>query len=757
MKLWKWNQPISEEICKSKYLLRNETIEQAFAEIAQRIAKPERKYHLFSGKKKAAVFEGQIYDMLMGGRLLPAGRILSNLRLKTTVENYSNCFTIDIKDNIDGIYKALWEDAKIGKVGGGVGLDISSIRYKDAPISIGGKSSGTISFLGIFDASAKTIQTGGGRRGAHICLMSASHPDIEEFITSKQGDKNKKLTQFNISVKISDKFMQAVKTDQNWDLEFDGKIIRTVKASYLFDMLTKNAYYNNEPGVFFEDTVERYNNGYYGLKLDTVNPCGELVLPKYGQCSLSHLNLSKYVLRGTNTEYDFDIGTFQRDVKLAVRFLDNLLDIQESPLPQIRDNVRDWRRIGLGITALGDTLAMLGFQYGSRSSKRFVARIARVLRDTAYEASMELAKEKGTFPKCNKKLLSKSRFIARLPKRLRDSIRKYGLRNVGLLTIAPTGTTSLTIGQNCSSGIEPIFSLEYFRNIRTGKGDETRKEKVYNNAWFEYLRTHDDKNPPPAFQTTASSGTIDIYNEIDIQAIFQRYIDHSISKTLTLPKGTTLEEYRKIFLYAYEKGLKGMTTFNPEGSMKGVLETGESGSKIDGDCERVTPKRPLDLDCDIHQVTSGGEKILAIVGKRAGKPYEIFVTDNSKGKINLERHKTGLIRRIKQGHYDLIVSNGDEKVLVEDITNVFAKYKETYGTLARMISMSLRHEVPIQFIVEQLQRDSGFISFERAISRILKKYIPDGQETKEKCPECGATMIFREGCKSCTCGYSKCS
>jgi ribonucleoside-diphosphate reductase alpha chain len=314
----------------------------------------------------------------------------------------------------------------------------------------------------------------------------------------------------------------------------------------------------------------------------------------------------------------------------------------------------------------------------------------------------------------------------------------------------------LSIGQNCSSGIEPIFSLQYERNIRTGKGDETKKEVVYDYAWLNYLDYLKREGKtftgvPEYFKTTFD---IDVYRAMDIQIMFQRYIDNSISKTLNLPVGTSYKEYNDLFHYAYSNKLKGFTTFNPDGSMKGVLEV--SGSKKEED--RETPKRPKELPCDIHEVRYNKEDYILLVGKYNNLPYEIFVTKNVNKEFDFKKNKTGKIIKKGKGKYSLVIENGSDKTYIEDIISSF---DSVYGTLGRFISMGLRHRVPLQFLVEQLNKDKNFAGFERTVSRVLKKYIGEGEivKTSYSCPDCGNNKLeYREGCLTCPeCGWSKCS
>ncbi len=740
------SQKISSEIFKIKYMLHGEKEpDEVYRKIADEIASAEKK-----GRRKE--WGDRFYSEISSGRLIPAGRILANARPESRMKNYNNCFTIDIEDSLEGIYDSLKEDAVISKMGGGVGFDISKLRPKGDSLSKGGESSGVISFLRIFDQSAKTIMTGGQRRSAHIALLDVSHPEIEDFITVKQGDGNRELTQFNISVKITDDFIRAVEKGADWNLVYGGKVYKTVKARELYDLIARNAYLHNEPGIFYSDTVEKYNNGYWAFRMDRVNPCGELVMPPYSLCCLSAVNLVHFVENPFTDNALFDFQGFAETVSTGVRFLDDVLDRTAYPLEKIRQFSRQWRRIGLGFTGLGDVFAMMKMKYGDDESLKLSAEIAESLRNESYRASSCLAAEKGSFPAFDSDKFLKAEFVMNLPPDIREMIRNQGMRNIQLNTVAPTGTTSLSVGQNCSSGIEPIFSLTFNRNIRTGKGDETVTEEVSDYAYLLYKNITGRSDVPDYFVTTRD---IDPYKSIDIQAVFQKYVDHSISKTLNLPPGTTYDEYVNLFMYGYRKGLKGFTTFNPEGSMKGILEYSGETEKM---TRSHTVKRPRDLACEIHRISSKGKSYIVIVGIYQGSLYELFVIDDPEKDIDLGSRKSGIVRKVRKGRYDLIFKNGKELTMLKDFTR---EYDSPDASLARFISMALRHGTPLPYVVDQLVKDTNFIDFERSVSRVLKKYIKDGEEVvsgENICPDCGGRLTYRDGCISCIeCGYSKCS
>jgi ribonucleoside-diphosphate reductase alpha chain len=483
-------------------------------------------------------------------------------------------------------------------------------------------------------------------------------------------------------------------------------------------------------------------------------------MPPYSLCCLGALSLVRFVLEPFTANARFDFTKMAEVVGIAMRLLDNVLDATRYPLEKIEVFSKLWRRVGLGFTGLGDAIAMLGMKYGDEDSVAFCDLFARTLRDESYKASIELAKEKGAAPGLIQKgFLGKKRidprlslgaFITTLPSELQHGIRRFGLRNIGLNTAAPTGTISLTVGNNCSSGIEPIFEYEFTRNVRTGEGDETKPEVVRDYACLLWDQLHPGEPLPDYFITTAE---LDPYKGIDIQAAIQKYIDHSISKTANLPRGYTFEQYKNLFNYAYEKGLKGFTTFNPQGSMKGVLES-KKEEKLDSFIIRSdAPKRPNELPCDIHYVHANNQDFIILAGLLNGSVYEIFV-DEQNGH-DLGTAKAGKIVKKGKGEYSLADTEG--KILVEGLSKNFTG---TYGSLARMISMSLRHGVPLQFVIDQLQRSKEFLGFEKAVSRVLKHYIKEGEnfESSQKCPKCGGVMTFQEGCFICkTCGHGGCA
>jgi ribonucleoside-diphosphate reductase alpha chain len=727
--------------------------EDVFHGVAKEVSKIE---------KDKGHWEHVFYEMMSSGKFIPGGRILANARPDAKLRQYNNCFVIPIEDSMEGIYEALRQDAVISGQGGGVGFNISTLRPKNAPLSKGGTSSGALSFLKIFNESAKVIQTGGGRRAAHIAIMNVDHPDIEEFITIKHGDENAELTQFNISVGITDKFIRHVEEDLDWDLIFNGKVFKTIKAKYLFDLLAKNAFTHNEPGILNLDHVNDNNTGYWAFDIASTNPCGEIPMPNYSLCCLGAINLTHFVQNPFGPSSYFDFERLGDLIPSCVRFLDNVLDVTDYPLPEIKKLSKQWRRIGLGFTALADTFAMLGMAYGDERSKEFSGELAKFFSHTTYKSSIFLANEKGEFPAMDRDKYLAGKFVKMV---LDDkdiiAVQNVGIRNIAMLTIAPTGTTSLTVGQNCSSGIEPIFSLSYDRRIRTGIGDETKTESVHDSAWLEYLFKNKDKTNiviPEFFRTTLE---IDPYDAIDIQAIFQKYWDHSISKTANLPKGYSFDEYKDLWMYAYKNGLKGFTSFNPEGSMLGILQhREEDSSKIpEVAIERKTAmKRPKDLECAIHITSIKGQKFIVLIGLYDGSIYETFVTELKEEWTDKISHAhSGTIRKNGKGDYDLILHNGEETLFIKGISSNF---NHEYEGPTRLLSTALRHGTPLEFIVEQLGKSGSFGSWGKSLSQVLKKYIRDGEKVKTNitCPSCGGdNLVYKEGCMACNdCGWGKC-
>lgn len=746
-------QKLSKEIFEMKYMINGEKkVDDVISGVAKEISMAETQ----TSKQKQ--FEKEFYDAISQGYLLPAGRILANARVDSKIKNYSNCFTIELSDSIEAIYDALKDDAKISKVGGGVGFDASPLRPKGAPLSCGGEASGVISFLEVFDASAKIIMTGGQRRSAHIALLDVSHPDIEEFITCKHGDENKVLTQFNISVKISDAFMEAVSKDANWNLVFDGKTYKTIKAKYLFDLIVANNFKYAEPGLFFTDTVSSYNNTYWIEETDPscVNPCGEITMSPYSSCILSSLNLSKFVNKPFTDTASIDYYMLSKTARLGIRFLDNVIEQQEYPLEKIKEQEFLYRRIGLGFTGLGALLCKMKVKYGSEEGNEIVRKVMETIRNSAYEASSDLAVEKGSFTGFDADKYLEAKFVKKLPESIREKIRTQGIRNAHMLTVAPTGTTSLALGNNCSSGIEPIFALQYDRRVRSGRGEDTFTETVYDDAWLSYqeiigeTKTEDK----PEWFSTCAELTVD--DHVNVQAIVQEYVDHSISKTVNLPSGSGEDLIRDTYFNAWKKGLKGCTVFHPDGFLAPVISVKKEETPAERKESIVTskaPKRPLTLPCDCTVVKIDGEEYLAVVGLLNGQPYEIFVAPVDEMEHCFDVNDQFTTTKLGKGLYALYDS---KDILIAQ--NLVESFSPDIATICRMTSGQLRHGVPVEFIRDQLGKMNLIGSIPQVLSRVLKQYEEEDLIKVIKCPECESTNVKKQdGCPTCPdCGWSKC-
>lgn len=743
----KFIQPISKEIFFRKYALHGEkTEDEVFDLMSQEVASVE------PDEQRRIQWKNVFLGVLSQRKFIPAGRILANARPDSPMKNYQNCYVIPIGDSMEEIYQAVNDDALIGKMGGGVGFNISKLRPKGAPISKGGESSGPMSFLEVFDTSAKAIHTGGGRRGAHIVIMNCDHPDIEEFVTYKQGERNNRLTQFNISVGVTDKFMRAVERDAGWDLVFEGKKYKTLRARDLYNLIMENMFQHNEPGIFFLDEVQRNNSAISLYDINSVNPCGEQPLPDYGCCCLGALNLTEFIKEPFTDSASFDLEGYRETTKIAVRFLDNVLSASEYPLEKIKEHVLNERRIGLGFTGLGDALAMLRIPYGSDESKDFSKLAGSNLRDYSYLASTELAKEKGTFPLYNPEMLNDG-FYKTLPAYVKKEMEEHGMRNIALNTVAPTGTTSFSLGRNCSSGIEPIFSLEYNRTIRQEDNSDAT-ERVYDYAWLMYkdFLGQEPEEVPEFFSTTSD---VSPYDAIEIQGIFQKYIDASISKTVNLPEGYTFDEFKDLFMFAWKNKLKGFTSFNPNGTMKGILSNDEPEEvETESSCYTHAPKRPRELPCDMYEMMVNKKRVVALVGLYEDRPYEVFLTDDPDQMISLRGAKQGVIERVKKNTYQLNIYGKRSKYSLVITSELF---DPEWLALGRMVSMALRHNISLQFIVKQLNKTVQFGTFSKGMARVLKKYFTE-TETGEFCPECGGELKYHDGCKVCpNCGWSECS
>ena len=536
-------QPFSKELHQTKYRSKGESFKESMSRIANALKDDDEHYKDFR-------------DILLNMRFLPAGRVQSAMGAARRVTPY-NCFVSrTIPDSMSGIMGALAEAAETMRMGGGIGYDFSTLRPRgDLIRSLDSKSSGSLSFMGIFDALCSTISSSGHRRGAQMGVLRVDHPDIEEFIHAKQNKTS--LTQFNISVGVTNDFMYAVKHSLPFDLKFEGRVYKTVDAAMLWEEIMRSTWEWAEPGILFIDQINKMNNLSYCERIVATNPCGEQPLPPYGACLLGSFNLCAYIKENLNGDYWFDWDTFEEDIPVVVRAQDNIVDRATYPLTEQEAEAKSKRRMGLGFAGLANASEVQGWAYGSRDMLAFTHKVCEVLANEAYMASAMLAKEKGSFPLFEKNRYLASPFIKTLSPIVQEAIGLYGIRNSHLTSTAPTGTISLC-ADNISSGVEPVWSYEYDRIVQTFEGPTTQKVKDYGWAtWGVKGRL--------ATQCTAKE-------HLDVLIAVTQHMDSAVSKTCNVSPDMPWDEFKELYMIAWESGCKGITTFNPSGSRFGILE-----------------------------------------------------------------------------------------------------------------------------------------------------------------------------------------
>ncbi|MFV0358212.1 adenosylcobalamin-dependent ribonucleoside-diphosphate reductase, partial [Tropicimonas sp.] len=555
--------PIAESIWDMKYRLKQAdgtpldlTVEDTWRRIARALAESEA---------DPATREEEFYRALEDFRFLPAGRIVAGAGTGRTVTLF-NCFVMGtIPDSMGGIFDMLKEAALTMQQGGGIGYDFSTIRPRGADVKgVAADASGPLSFMDVWDAMCRTIMSAGSRRGAMMATMRCDHPDIESFISAKSDPA--RLRMFNMSVLVTDAFMEAVRAGASWDLIFDERVYRTVAARDLWSAIMKSTYEFAEPGVIFIDRINQMNNLRYCEEIAATNPCGEQPLPPYGACLLGSVNLARLVREPFEDGAKIDETELDELVATAVRMMDNVVDTSRFPLPQQAEEARTKRRIGLGVTGLADALLMVGLRYGSdeaaRQTERWLHRIARA----AYLASVDLAREKGVFPLFEAESYLASGSLAHMDEDVRAAIAAHGIRNALLTSIAPTGTISLFAG-NVSSGIEPVFAYSYTRKVLQKDGSRSEEEVVDYavRLWREKFGDAD----LPAFFVNAQ--TLSPAEHVRMQAAAQKWVDSSISKTINCPEDIAFGDFEEVYLQAWEAGCKGCTTYRPNAVTGSVL------------------------------------------------------------------------------------------------------------------------------------------------------------------------------------------
>lgn len=548
---------------------------------------------------RASSWQVQFEALLRDFCFLPGGRILASAGtdLQATL---LNCFVMgNIEDSVDGIFSALKEGALTMQQGGGVGYDFSTLRPRgERARATGNVATGPVSFMKVWDAACATITGTGPRGGAMMATLRCDHPDVLQFIESKH--QSPALSRFNLSLQITDEFMRALAADQPWPLVFpknallpaaqalptvnrawigreptECAVLRTVGPCVIWNALMNASFDSGDPGVLFVDSINRENNLHYCETLSATNPCGELPLPPYGACDLGSLNLPRFVRSPFSASASIDEAALSAAAGLAVRFLDNILDVTRYPLAQQRDQAMRTRRVGLGVTGLADALIMLGLRYDSAVACERAASILQCIRNAAYESSVELARTKGVFPAFDKEGFLASQFVGRLPSKVRDAIARHGIRNGQLMALAPAGSISLLAG-NVSSGIEPVFAFEGVRRLRTEEGWECHTTSDY--AW---RRWREQYNAAPLSDAFITAQDLDPEAHLAMQAALQPFVDGAISKTINLPRDYPLERHREIFAAAHRLGLKGCTVFRARPAREGVLSEPSEGLSFD--------------------------------------------------------------------------------------------------------------------------------------------------------------------------------
>ena len=568
--------PIAEQIWDQKYRLKefdgtpiDVTVQDTWARIAKALAKAE--------PENQSQWEEKFYNALSGFKFIPAGRIVAGAGSNRSVTLF-NCFVMGtIPDDMDGIFTMLKEAALTMQQGGGIGYDFSTIRPKGAEVKgVAADASGPLTFMDVWDSMCKTIMSAGSRRGAMMATMRCDHPDIVDFIEAKRDSG--RLRHFNMSVLATDEFMAAVAANEDFDLKFEGKVYRTVKASWLWDKIMMSTYHYAEPGVIFIDRINKTNNLNYLETIASTNPCGEQPLPPYGACLLGSINLAALLLDDWS---GLDMEELERVVAVAVRMMDNVVDVSRFPLPQQEQEAKAKRRIGLGVTGLASVLALMGIKYGSSEAQVKTDEIMRTITEMAYRTSANLAVEKGPAPAFHPALLD-SGFMRTMSNEIKEEVAEKGLRNALLTSIAPTGTISLYAG-NVSSGIEPIFALSYTRKVLEKDGSK-REEVVEDYAARKWRERHGDTPYPDSFVTAQ---TLNPADHVVMQAVAQKWIDSSISKTVNLPEDISFQDFKNVYTLAYSLGCKGCTTYRPNdvtGSVLSVNEEKADEELIDGAC-----------------------------------------------------------------------------------------------------------------------------------------------------------------------------
>ena len=790
--------------------------------LAKELARIESKY-------PNPLKEDQIFDLLKGFKyLVPQGGPMTGIGNPYQVVSLSNCFVIGNEaDSYGGIIQTDQEQVQLMKRRGGVGHDLSHIRPKGSPVKNSAlTSTGVVPFMERYSNATREVAQD-GRRGALMLTISTKHPDAESFIDAKMDLG--KVTGANVSLRIDDEFMKAVidnKTyTQQYPIESDTPTVtKKVKARNIWKKIIHNAWKSAEPGVLFWDTVRKESipdcYADLGFKTVSTNPCGEIPLCTYDSCRLLAINLFSYVQDPFTNKARFDFDKFGIHAVYAQRLMDDIIDLEIEHIDRIiakidadpeedyikqternlwvkiKEKAEQGRRTGIGITAEGDMLAALGYRYGTDDAISFSTALHKSLAIGVYKGSVNLAKERGPFPIYDFNRERNNPFIKRIKEadeQLYNDMVKYGRRNIALLTIAPTGTTSLMT--QTSSGIEPVFMVAYKRRRKVNPndqnvnvsfvdevGDHWEEYNVFHHKFLDWLNINgydveevqkmdDDQlnkiiTQSPYHRATAND--IDWVQKVTMQGEIQKWVDHSISVTVNVPNNISEKVVDEIYRTAWRSGCKGMTIYR-DGSRSGVLVAKEEKKEEDKTSKFAvnhSPKRPKELEAEIVRFQNNKEEWIAVVGILEGRPYEIFTGEAKETFVIPKKFQKCWVVKTKdekkKTRYDLhFIDKDGYKVMYQGLSRSFNK---EYWNYAKLISGVLRHGMPLNSVVDlisALHMDSETINtWKNGVIRALKKFIPDGTKVKEECPSCGAegTLAYKEGCLSCaSCGYSKCS
>ena len=746
--------PIAEQIWDMKYRFKqadgtpiDKTVEDSWYRIAGALASVE---------KSPETWEPKFFDALSDFKFLPAGRITAGAGTERSVTLF-NCFVMGtIPDSMGGIFDMLKEAALTMQQGGGIGYDFTTVRPKGAKVKgVAADASGPLSFMDVWDAMCRTIMSAGSRRGAMMATMRCDHPDILDFITAKRDPA--RLRMFNVSVLVTDAFMDAVKSDEPWDLVFEGEVFQTMKAVDLWNQIMSSTFEFAEPGVIFIDRINNANNLSYCETIAATNPCGEQPLPPYGACLLGSINMARLVSKPFAKGAKLNEEGMANLVVTAVRMMDNVVDASRFPLEEQQREAEAKRRIGLGVTGLADALLMVGLRYGSEEAavqtESWMHQIARA----AYLASVDLAKEKGAFPLFDAEGYLASGAMQKMDSDVRDAIAQYGIRNALLTSIAPTGTISLYAG-NVSSGIEPVFAYAYIRKVLQKDGSRT-EEEVIDYAVQMWRDKMDDAELPDYF---VNAQTLAPLEHVRMQAAAQKWVDSSISKTINCPEDISFEAFKDVYMAAWDQGCKGCTTYRPNavtGSVLSVSSESEKAPEIDKGADVVYINEPLSrpeaLEGQTYKVKwPDSEHAIYITvndlllnGHR--RPFEVFI--NSKNMehfawtVALTRMISAVFRR-----------GGDVSFVVEELKAVFDPRGGAWVD-GKYIPSIL---AAIGGVIEHHMISTGFIAGEGMGLKVdpQAEVVNLTQSRGASCSSCGQLNLrMVEGCMTCgSCGYSKC-